>query len=154
MTTEKTYLLVLRKAVMNGYGSSVSEPCIGIAHRKLLFNDKIRIVISQTDKDGHPLFPYEYEITSAEALNYPKWYLPDGITPVHIIPIKRLTQLISDPNPKSFKTTVKKANAIAKRMAKYDPVMEYKILSEKPDLSDKESLRMTTLAMQIDEKKE
>jgi len=113
---EKTYLLVLHKALMNGYGSSVADPAIGIAHRKLLFNDKIRIVIAQLDKEGHPLFPYEYEITCKEALEYPKWILPDGITPVHVIPLRRLTQLQTKASPKTFKETMKQANSVARRM--------------------------------------
>jgi hypothetical protein len=117
MPREKIFPLEIRKAIMNGYGSSKSDPAIGITPRKLLHNDIIKITISQKDKDGQLIFPYEYEISCAEALNYPQWILPDGITPVHVIPIRRLTQLLTKANPKSFRTTMKRANTVAKRMA-------------------------------------
>jgi len=121
MTKEKVALLELRKCIMNGYGSSASDPAVGLAHRKLVYNDKIIIKILTTDKDGNLLFPYDYEMSCREALQYPVMLLPDKVTPVHVIPISRLTQILEAPEPPitkgSFKTIVKKANNVAKRMS-------------------------------------
>jgi hypothetical protein len=122
MTKEKVVILELRKCIMNGYGSSASDPAVGIAHRKLVYNDKIIIKILTTDKDGNLLFPYDYEMSCREALQYPVMLLPDKVTPVHVIPISRLTQILEAPEPPitkgSFKSIVKKANNVAKRMSK------------------------------------
>lgn len=122
MTKEKVVILELQKPIMSGYGSSESNPCAGVAHRKLVYNDKIIIRILLTDKDGNRIFPYDYEMNCREALQYPTMLLPDKVTPVHVIPISRLTQILSEcPEPPitkgSFKTIVKKANNVAKRMS-------------------------------------
>jgi hypothetical protein len=116
MVTEKTPVLNLRKPIMNGYGSSESDPAVGVAHRRLLNTEKIKIVISYRDKQGQLVFPYEYEISCAEALQYTPMTLPDGCTIVHVIPIRRLTQLLTKYNP-SFKEVMKQSNKVAKRMA-------------------------------------
>ena len=122
MPKEKVAILELRVPIYNGLDSSYANPCIGIAHRKLVYNDKIIIRILKEDKDGNRIFPYDYEMSCAEALKYPTMLLRDGVTPVHIIPISRLTQLLTEA-PKSpiskgsFKSISKKSQAVAKRMA-------------------------------------
>jgi hypothetical protein len=113
----KTVILDLKKPIMNGYGASVSNPCAGVAHRKLVYNDKIIIRILLEDKDGNRIFPYDYEMSCAEALQYPTMLLPDGVTPIHVIPIKRLTQLIGG-EPQTFKEVVKRADKVARKMAR------------------------------------
>jgi len=123
MPNEKIVILELHKPLMNGFGgSSESNPCAGVAHRKLVYNDKIIIRILLEDKDGNRIFPYDYEMSCREALQYPVMLLPDKVTPVHVIPISRLTQILEAPEPPitkgSFKTIVKKANNVAKRMSK------------------------------------
>jgi hypothetical protein len=115
----KTVTLELKTPIYNGYGSSSGNPVIGIAHRKLIYNDRIIIRILKEDKDGNKLFPYDFEMDCREALKYPPYILPDGITPVHIIPIKRLTQLIGG-EPQTFKEVVKRADKVAKKMARKD----------------------------------
>jgi len=124
MTKEKTAILELRKPIMNGFGgSSESNPCAGVAHRKLVYNDKIIIRILLEDKDGNRIFPYDYEMGCREALQYPVMLLPDKVTPVHVIPISRLTQILTEcPEPPitkgSFKDIVKKSQKVANRMSK------------------------------------
>jgi hypothetical protein len=120
---ERVIILELRKPIMDGFGgSSPSNPCAGIAHRKLVYNDWIIIRILLEDKDGNKVFPYEYSMTCKEALKYPTMILPDKVTPVHVVPISRLTQLLTE-EPKSpiskgsFKQISKKSQAVAKRMA-------------------------------------
>jgi hypothetical protein len=124
MPNEKVALLELRKPIMNGFNnSSEANPCIGIAHRKLVYNDRIIIKIVYTDKDGNRIFPYDYEMSCREALQYPTMLLPDKVTPVHVIPISRLTQILTQcPEPPitkgSFKDIVTKSQKVANRMSK------------------------------------
>jgi hypothetical protein len=113
----KTVTLELKVPIYNGYGSTVGNPVIGIAHRKLIYNDRIIIRILKEDKDGNRLFPYDFEMNCREALKYPPYLLPDGVTPVHVIPIKRLTQLIGG-EPQTFKEVVKRADKVARKMAR------------------------------------
>lgn len=123
----KTTILELRKPIMNGYGASVANPCAGIAHRKLVYNDRIIIRILLEDKDGNRIFPYDYEMDCKEALKYPTMLLKDGCTPVHVVPISRLTQILTE-KPKSplkkakrpFKDIVNEAQIVADTMSKWD----------------------------------
>ena len=121
MSEVKTAILELHVPMYNGLGSSYSDPAVGIAHRKLVYNDKIIIRILKEDADGNRIFPYDYEMSCREALQYPVMLLPDKVTPVHVIPISRLTQILEAPEPPitkgSFKSIVKKANNVAKRMS-------------------------------------
>jgi hypothetical protein len=127
MSNEKVALLELRKPIMNGFNnSSEANPCIGIAHRKLVYNDKIIIKIIYADKNGNRIFPYDYEMGCREALQYPVMLLPDKVTPVHVIPISRLTQILTEcPEPPitkgSFKDIIKKSQKVANRMSKLPP---------------------------------
>jgi hypothetical protein len=124
MPNEKVALLELRKPLMDGFGgSSPSCPCAGVAHRKLVYNDKIIIRILLEDMNGNRIFPYDYEMKCREALQYPVMLLPDKVTPVHVIPISRLTQILTEcPEPPitkgSFKDIVKKSQKVANRMSK------------------------------------
>jgi hypothetical protein len=123
MPNEKIAILELRKPIMNGFNnSSEANPCVGIAHRKLVYNDTIIIKIIYTDKDGNRIFPYDYKMSCREALAYPIMLLPDKVTPVHVIPISRLTQILNEcPEPPitkgSFREIVKKSQKVAKRMS-------------------------------------
>ena len=117
MPKEKTAILELRVPMYNGFGSSISNPCVGVAHRKLVYNDKIIIRILKEDKDGNRIFPYDYEMSCAEALMYPTMLLRDGVTPVHVIPISRLTQLLTKTPAKKFKSIARQSQRVAKRMA-------------------------------------
>lgn len=129
MANEKVALLELRKPLMDGYGTDEAVPCAGVAHRKLVYNDKIIIRILLTDKDGNRIFPYDYEMSCKEALQYPTMLLPDKVTPVHVIPISRLTQILTEcPEPPitkgSFKDIIKKSEKVAKRMSKKHPISQ------------------------------
>jgi hypothetical protein len=116
MVDEKVNVLEIRKVICNGLGSSVADPAIGIAHYRLMDSATITIRILQKNKQKQFIFPFEYEMSCAEALQYPTRLLPDGFTIVHIVPIKRLTQLLTKCNP-PFGETMRKANSVAKKMA-------------------------------------
>lgn len=123
MSNEKVALLELHTPIYNGFGSSYSNPAVGIAHRKLVYNDKIIIRILKEDANGNRLFPYDYEISCKEALECPTMLLPDKVTPVHVVLMSRLTQILTQtPEPPitkgSFKDIVKKSQKVANRMSK------------------------------------
>jgi hypothetical protein len=127
MSRIKRVILELRVPMYNGLGSSVSNPAVGIAHRKLVYNDRIIIRILKEDVNGNRLFPYDYEMDCKEALKYPTMLLKDGCTPVHVVPISRLTQILTK-KPKSplkkakrpFKDIVNEAQIIAEAMDRRD----------------------------------